>query len=60
MLYGRDRERARIGELLDAARNGPSGALVIRGEPGAGKTAILEDTRDRAMDMYADSLGLPA
>ena len=51
MLYGRDPERARIGELLDAARDSRSGALVLRGEPGIGKTALLADTLERAADM---------
>jgi DNA-binding NarL/FixJ family response regulator len=52
MLYGRDAERAAIGELLEAARASRSGVLVLRGEPGVGKTALLEDTRDRASDMH--------
>jgi DNA-binding CsgD family transcriptional regulator len=52
VLYGRDPERAKVGELLEAARLSRSGALVIRGEPGIGKTALLEDTRDRAADMH--------
>jgi AAA ATPase domain len=52
MLFGRDAERAEIGTLLDAARQGRSGVLVLRGEPGVGKTALLEDARDRAADMY--------
>ena len=52
MLYGRDAERAWIGELLDAARDSRSGALVVRGEPGIGKTALLDDTRERAEDMH--------
>ncbi|HSE80911.1 MAG TPA: AAA family ATPase [Gaiellaceae bacterium] len=52
MLYGRDAERAEIGRLLKAARNSTSGALVIYGEPGIGKTALLEDARDRAGDMH--------
>src|SRR5262245_3397664 len=52
MLYGRDDERARIGELLDAARSSRSGVLVLRGEAGIGKTALLEDTRERAADMH--------
>lgn len=42
MLYGRETEQARIDALLDAARNGRSGALVLRGEPGIGKTALLD------------------
>ena len=52
MLVGRDRERAEIGRLLDAARGSQSGALVLRGEPGVGKTALLEDARERATDMH--------
>jgi DNA-binding CsgD family transcriptional regulator len=52
VLYGRDVERARIGALLEQARASRSGALVVRGEPGIGKTALLEDTRDRAGDMH--------
>src|SRR5919206_4875195 len=52
MLYGRDEERDRIGALLDAARDSRSGALVVRGEPGVGKTALLRDARERAADMH--------
>ena len=52
MLFGRDAERALIGALLDAARDSRSGALVLRGEAGVGKTALLEDARDRAADMH--------
>ena len=42
MLIGRDGEHRRISHLLDEARNGTSAALVIRGEAGIGKTALLE------------------
>ena len=52
MLYGRDAERAEIGALLDAARQSRSGALVVRGEPGIGKTALLADAREQARDMH--------
>ncbi len=52
MLYGRDVERAQIWALLDAARTSQSGALVLRGEAGIGKSALLEDARDRATDMH--------
>jgi DNA-binding CsgD family transcriptional regulator len=41
MLYGRDAELAVVGKLLDTVRSGGSGALVVRGEPGIGKTALL-------------------
>jgi DNA-binding CsgD family transcriptional regulator len=42
MLTGRDPEQRLIESLLEDARSGASGALVIRGEPGIGKTAMLE------------------
>src|SRR5436309_3528337 len=51
VLYGRDAEREQIGLLLRRARESRSGALVVRGEPGIGKSALLEDTRERASDM---------
>jgi hypothetical protein len=38
-LVGRQREREAIDRLLDAAHGG---VLVVRGEPGVGKTALLE------------------
>src|SRR5260370_1600673 len=43
MLLDRLPERGALSGLLDAARAGRSGVLVVRGEPGAGKTALLED-----------------
>jgi DNA-binding CsgD family transcriptional regulator len=42
MLLGRLPERAALSQLLDAARAGRSGVLVLHGEPGVGKTALLE------------------
>jgi AAA ATPase-like protein len=41
MLVGRSAERNRIDALLASARAGGGGALVIRGEPGTGKSALL-------------------
>ena len=41
-LLGRERERGALDRLLDAARDGRGGVLVMRGEPGVGKTALLE------------------
>jgi DNA-binding CsgD family transcriptional regulator len=41
-LRGRDRECGLLDELLDAVRGGESRALVVRGEPGIGKTALLD------------------
>src|SRR3954468_22678144 len=41
MLRGRDQERAHIDALLEAARDGRSGTLVLRGDAGIGKSALL-------------------
>jgi DNA-binding CsgD family transcriptional regulator len=43
MLLDRLAERAALGRLLEAARGGRSAAMLVRGEPGVGKTALLED-----------------
>src|SRR3984885_50864 len=42
MLLDRLPERAALSQLLDGARAGRSGVLVMRGEPGVGKTALLD------------------
>jgi DNA-binding CsgD family transcriptional regulator len=42
MLLDRLPERAALSQLLDASRAGRSGVLVLRGEPGIGKSALLE------------------
>jgi DNA-binding CsgD family transcriptional regulator len=42
MLLGRLPERAALSQLLDGARAGRSGVLVMHGEPGVGKTALLD------------------
>jgi hypothetical protein len=52
MLRGRGAEQVRIDALLEAARAGTSGALVIRGEPGIGKTALLAYAAERAHGMW--------
>jgi DNA-binding CsgD family transcriptional regulator len=41
-LLGRRRECAALDELLGNARTGTSGVLVVRGEAGIGKTALLD------------------
>jgi DNA-binding CsgD family transcriptional regulator len=41
-LLGRQRERAVLAGLLDGARGGEGGVLVVHGEPGVGKTALLD------------------
>src|SRR6266508_5064033 len=47
MLLGRERECARLAFLLDEARAGHSGTLVVRGEAGIGKTALLRYAIER-------------
>lgn len=42
VLHGRDAELARLHALLDAARGGAGSAVVVLGESGMGKTALLE------------------
>ncbi|WP_406314018.1 LuxR C-terminal-related transcriptional regulator [Streptosporangium sp. NBC_01639] len=42
MLYGRSTEQAEIEVLVTAALEGRSGVLVVRGEAGIGKTALLD------------------
>ena len=51
MLIGRGSELARIGQLLAEARLGTSGVLVIAGEPGVGKTALLRHAVEEARGM---------
>src|SRR5689334_17701469 len=41
-LLGRSRECAALDDLLASVRAGPSRALVLRGEAGIGKSALLE------------------
>jgi DNA-binding CsgD family transcriptional regulator len=47
-LTGRRRERDVLDRLVEAVRAGESQALVVRGEPGVGKTALLEYLVERA------------
>jgi DNA-binding CsgD family transcriptional regulator len=48
MLVGRSAEIDRIDRLIDALDEGQSGALVLRGEAGIGKSALLQYAEDRA------------
>ena len=50
-LLGRAREQERISRLLDEARAGRSGTIVICGETGVGKTALLDAAAERAQGM---------
>ena len=47
-LLGRERQQGVLGRLVESARDGYGGALVVRGEPGVGKTALLDDSVEKA------------
>ncbi|GAB3744822.1 AAA family ATPase [Nocardiopsis nanhaiensis] len=49
-LYGRDHELSSVRHLLDAARSGESGGLLVTGAPGTGRTALLERAGEEARD----------
>ena len=50
-LLDRERERAALDGLLGDLRSGRGGALVVRGEAGVGKSALLEYVAGAAADM---------
>jgi DNA-binding CsgD family transcriptional regulator len=43
VLHGRDLERAQLAALVEQARAGVAGVLVVLGEPGIGKSAVVRD-----------------
>ncbi|MEU4422658.1 AAA family ATPase [Actinoplanes sp. NPDC024001] len=47
-LFGRDAECAALDDLIAGARAGQSAALVLRGEAGVGKTALLRYAQSKA------------
>src|SRR4051794_12765865 len=51
MLLGREAERLAIDRLLAEAREGRSGVLALVGEPGIGKTALLDYAIERGGEM---------
>ena len=51
MLVARDEERRAIERLLEAARDGVGGGLLLRGDPGMGKSVLLATACDQASDM---------
>jgi DNA-binding CsgD family transcriptional regulator len=51
MLLGRDLERHRVNAALERARAGASDVLAVIGEPGIGKTVLLEDAAAHAGGM---------
>jgi DNA-binding CsgD family transcriptional regulator len=50
MLLGRDRERQELAALLADARLNQSGVLVVAGDVGIGKSALLDDAAEHARD----------
>jgi DNA-binding CsgD family transcriptional regulator len=51
MLLGREQERLALDRLLAEARDGRSGVLALVGEPGIGKTSLLDYAANRAQGM---------
>ena len=51
VLAGREAEQAAVHALLDSARHGSGGALVVRGVAGSGKSSLLADAVAAADDM---------
>src|SRR3954454_24368962 len=54
---GRSSERVALDRLLDAVRGGQSAILVLRGEPGVGKTALLRYAARQASGFRVMQLG---
>jgi DNA-binding CsgD family transcriptional regulator len=51
MLLGRDRELAQLDRALDEARGGRSSVFALVGEPGIGKSSLLDSLAVRAAGM---------
>jgi predicted ATPase len=51
VLVGRAPEQAGLKARITAARNGRGSALIITGEPGIGKSALVDDVCERAKDL---------
>src|SRR5581483_1377036 len=49
-LLGRQREREVLNRVLEAARNGHGGVLALYGEPGVGKTVLLDYAAEAGAD----------
>ncbi|MDW5325162.1 ATP-binding protein [Plantactinospora sp. KLBMP9567] len=51
MLHGRSAEISGLDEVIVRARDGSGGAVVLRGEAGVGKTALLDPAAARGATM---------
>ena len=61
MLLGRLQEQRTLAQLLSDARAGRSGVLTVVGEPGIGKSALLDDAASTAGSMgVLRARGVPA
>jgi DNA-binding CsgD family transcriptional regulator len=49
-LFGRQREREVLDRVLDTARDGHGGVLALYGDPGVGKTALLDYAAEAGAD----------
>ncbi|MGC7358428.1 ATP-binding protein [Mycobacteroides abscessus subsp. massiliense] len=52
-LCGRTQECAALDHLMTASRSGPSQVLVLRGQAGVGKTALLRYVLGKASGHWA-------
>ena len=51
-MLGREREREVLDRLLDGVRGGRGGVLVVHGEAGVGKTALLDYAAETAREFW--------
>ena len=59
-LVSREQECAAIDRLLEASASGDSSVLVLRGEPGTGKTALLIYAAERCDGRVLRTTGVEA
>ena len=56
MLWGRVQERRSLESLIDGLHLGRGGSLAVVGEPGVGKTALVDTVLDAAADLCPDGI----
>jgi DNA-binding CsgD family transcriptional regulator len=56
-LQGRERERAALDRLIDNLHRGQKSVLVLRGEPGVGKSALLDYVGEHRSDCQVARVG---
>src|SRR5260370_31908252 len=55
VLVGRSEELGVLDALVEAVRRGESRVLVVRGEPGIGKSALIRDLTDAAVGFRVET-----